>query len=639
MASRAPYELVAKKNTTSAVWQYFGFLANEKGEPVNTDEAICKLCDKNVTARDGNTSNLRTHLRVNHPLTAARMHLAPSSISATVSTPPADTDAGPKPTTKSTATYTQSTIIGAFGKTTKYKRDSVRWKTCTDAVTKYLAKEMVSFHTVEKKSFKDMVKVLDAQYELPGRKHFSQTAVPHLYIKVRDEVQVLLSEAESYSLTTDMWSSVNMTPYMSLTVHTITPEWKLESKCLQTTYFPESHTADNLAAALRVALQDWQLDEKKLSAITTDNAANISAAIRSLEWLWLNCFGHNLNLAVTNAMHDNRQKTERALGVCRCIVGAFSHSWQRKSELHKEQVELGLPEHSLITDCATRWGSKLAMVERILEQAQGIRHVLSDDRRSSLSLTWQDTDVLKAVHDALKPVGDFTDILSGEHYVTSSSILPILQLCRDNVLALSEYDLQLTKSIKTGILKKLEAKYESDSVRKLMRKCTFLDPRYRGGYETDASALAETKAELQAEIVNLENQAPAGPVVIIRVEEGEAQAEPPRKRVTLRSLLQKQADAVAGPIGSVEDRVGAEITAYCLEPVIQADKDPLLWWKCAARRFPLMSRVARKHLCVCATSSPSERVFSTAGKVVSPQRSLLNPEIVNMLVFLAKNLD
>ena len=76
----------------------------------------------------------------------------------------------------------------------------------------------------------------------------------HIYIIKCN--RVLLSEADSYSLTTDMWSSVNMTPYMSLTVSTIrpTPEWKLESKCLQTTYFPESHTADNLAAALRDAL-------------------------------------------------------------------------------------------------------------------------------------------------------------------------------------------------------------------------------------------------------------------------------------------------------------------------------------------------------------------------------------------------
>ena len=33
MASRAPSDLVPKKNTTSAGWQYFGFRANKKGEP------------------------------------------------------------------------------------------------------------------------------------------------------------------------------------------------------------------------------------------------------------------------------------------------------------------------------------------------------------------------------------------------------------------------------------------------------------------------------------------------------------------------------------------------------------------------------------------------------------------------------
>lgn len=40
--------------------------------------------------------------------------------------------------------------------------------------------------------------------------------------------------------------------------------------------------------------------------------------------------------------------------------------------------------------------------------------------------------------------------------------------------------------------------------------------------------------------------------------------------------LQKKAAAVAGCVGTVEDGAGAEITAYCLEPNIQGDKDPLL---------------------------------------------------------------
>ena len=269
------------------------------------------------------------------------------------------------------------------------------------------------------------------------------------------------------------------------------------------------------------------------------------------------------------------------------------------------------------------------MVERILEQAQAIRHVLSDDRRSNLSLTWQDTDVLQAVHNTLKPVSDFTDVLSGETYVTSSSILPMLQLCKDDVLAVSDEDVQLTKSIKTGILAKLEAKYESDSVRKLMRKCTFLDPRYRGGCEDDDSALAETRAALEAEMVALEGQAAADPVSS-RVEEREVQPRPPKKKMTLGSLLQRKAVASAGPVGTPEERAGAETIAYCRKPVTQGDENPLLWWKSdGAKRFPLMSRVARKYLCICATSSPSERVFSTAGHVVNPLHAQLKPEKVN----------
>lgn len=150
-------------------------------------------------------------------------------------------------------------------------------------------------------------------------------------------------EASNYALITDMWSVEDMTPYMSLTAHFITFDWELESKCLQTSFFPENHTSENITEALREAVKDWGLDENKLSAITTDNAANITAAImRNLKCPWVSYFGHNLNFAISNTQ---KQKTERALGECRSIIAIFAHSWPRKRELKKKQQELGLPEH------------------------------------------------------------------------------------------------------------------------------------------------------------------------------------------------------------------------------------------------------------------------------------------------------
>ena len=43
----------------------------------------------------------------------------------------------------------------------------------------------------------------------------------------------------------------------------------------------------------------------------------------------MSCFGHSLNLAVTNAIKDDAGLS-RALSICRKIVSSFSSSWKKK---------------------------------------------------------------------------------------------------------------------------------------------------------------------------------------------------------------------------------------------------------------------------------------------------------------------
>ncbi|KAK0137900.1 Rootletin [Merluccius polli] len=200
------------------------------------------------------------------------------------------------------------------------------------------------------------------------------------------------------------------------TLYSITADWTLHSKCLETRYVPDNHTADTLAENLKAALADWGLDENKLACITTDNGANIVAAIRNLGWPWLNCFGHNLHLAVSHGLDSDKDRTARVIGLCRSLVNIFHMSWIKKRDMRKAQAEANLPQHCLVLDVATRWGTKQKMVERVLEQLPAIRHVLVEDRKHGhLNPTWQDVSVLESINAAMKPLADFTDVLSGKN--------------------------------------------------------------------------------------------------------------------------------------------------------------------------------------------------------------------------------
>ena len=58
-----------------------------------------------------------------------------------------------------------------------------------------------------------------------------------------------------------------------------------------------------------------------------------------------------------HAMDDPR--ITRAISICKKVVSGFSCSWKRRRGLGEAQQQLGLPSHQLITESATRWGSRL----------------------------------------------------------------------------------------------------------------------------------------------------------------------------------------------------------------------------------------------------------------------------------------
>ena len=65
--------------------------------------------------------------------------------------------------------------------------------------------------------------------------------------------------------------------------------------------------------------------------------------------------------------------------------------------------------------------------------------------------------------------------------------------------------------------------------------------------------------------------------------------------------------------------------------------DPLSYWKLKENEYPILAQLARKFYSVPATSAPIERVFSHAGRILTPLRSRLLPEHFETLIFLKVN--
>ena len=170
-------------------------------------------------------------------------------------------------------------------------------------------------------------------------------------------------------------------------------------------------------------------------------------------------------------------------------------SWKKRQDLAKAQTDNGLPSHTLVADCPTRWGSIQKIVFRILEQVQAIRIVLSADWKfSHLLPTWQDTEVLEAINSVLSSLDDLTDFLSGEDYVSISSIRSVIKHIHEEALVERDDDVSLVRDMKRRICTDLDSRYIDTKVNLLLDISSFLDPRFKLQYIVEENHTAFKEA-------------------------------------------------------------------------------------------------------------------------------------------------
>ena len=600
------------KTKSSPVWQFF--------DSCESGKVRCTLCAA-VLSYSGSTGTMINHLKYKH-----KSHSLSASSSDT-----------------SQSVNLKQTRISAY-RAPVITQGSDRWRLCAQRMAEWCAIDMRPLSIGDGVGFRRFMSVAAPGFEPPKR----TTVTKYLdkqYNEHKASLQEVLKKQQGIALTTDMWSSNANEAYITLTCHFLDDDWKLQNYVLSTKATDERHTGENIALDIRSIVYSFGIISDQICGLVTDNAKNMISCAKFLEeYDHIPCFAHSLQLSLRAGL-DNTPAVSRAIGACKRVVAHFKRSVLASVELRKRQKQMDIAEHTLLIDCPTRWNSTYLMMDRLIEQRLPIYAVLSDEsvtkKKDAATIDMADSNwkVVENIVTALKPFYKATTALCSEQYPTLSSVYPVVFSLLHHHLVDHDDDRGAVAQFKQITRSQLKTRFNIDDPD--MPRCTiilsaFMDPRYkrmpfitREQYEhtiTEISNRAEHLSSSDQVINNPSNT------------EGDracAAAPSDQKHSDMSYLLAGYYEPGDCKV-IVPNTVAEEVELYVKEKPIPTDSDPFKWWSKNATSYPKLSKLARRLLCIPGTEVPSERVFSTAGNVVTKKRASLHHDSVDKLVFLNK---
>ena len=363
------------------------------------------------------------------------------------------------------------------------------------------------------------------------------------------------------------------------------------------------------------------------------------------------CLGHMLHNAVCKGLDTDEIKG--LLAHCRRIVALFHSSQPYRTKLKKVLKDLKMEDKQLVNDVVTRWGSKFKMLQRIQEQMKATNQIFIDDRKyRDLTINGQQAGLIDTLIKTLDGFNSLTDRLSGEKEVTVTSVIPFLRF----ICALCEHEVgeeEVSSKVKDVIKDYFSTRLQDADLLMFLRVAEVLDPRYQ-----QLSSDDDCPATIWLSLPSLEEvkqyiltNAPA--IILSRtatVDDAIQTTGPSKKKskMSLADLLVSkvrtdgQTSSTQDPDFSAEEDCRQKLQRefdFFVRLTAASDEDVLQWWKLHRVELPLLSKYARYVLSSCASSVPSERLFSLSGNIISKKRNALKPYLVEQLVFLAMNKD
>ncbi|CAB5330942.1 unnamed protein product [Rhizophagus irregularis] len=428
----------------------------------------------------------------------------------------------------------------------------------------------------------EFIREFDSNYQIPSDKIIHQ-----LLAEAYNQIKVVLvkkfnEEIISCSITTDLWTARSRSGYIGVTCSFVNNNFDICEAILAVQYVPYPHTGDNICEVLRDIISNWNL---------TDTRWNSSY----LAWKRLIKIKDLIDILASTMLIDPDLST-RCDGKRLKNINLTENEWQEISKLI-----IILEDFAGATEYLG--GSKYATISLMYSVLAMIKQKILPDNDSNvedIDLTNSDTA--------------FDDDVGYEDAPEDESISEQPKRRKININT-PQNCTDLEKRVKAALYRSMNHYWEVPQEQGML--AALLDPRFKELRFASNSLRIRTQEQLKSAYQEMKN--------LTSNEDQESELQPVSSNSLLARMFQNDAISID------------EVANYLALPKIHHDDCPLTWWRINKTRFPVLSKLARKYLAIPATSTPSERLFSEAGNVMTIKRTQLAPNILENLVFCKKN--
>ncbi|XP_072288567.1 zinc finger BED domain-containing protein 4-like [Eucyclogobius newberryi] len=513
-----------------------------------------------------------------------------------------------------------------------------------ELICKMIEKDLLPVSVVCGEGFRELLTFTVQNFKMPTPFDITRLIEGRFHEKV-EELQVLLTKVDKVAIIADFWTGLPSQKYVTVSCSFITEDWQGRWIVLQTEKLPsdKSMTAKCISERLLKVVEEWGLVRKVTACVQNTVDILPTRDCAKITWDYVACFATTLQLAVNDGLSEDLLCIITAAGK---LVKHFNSNSLANEALEQKQHQMCLPQLKLIQSNKTRWDTICDMFESLLEQRWAIKAVLSDrtvfNRQEAQALEIEDDywQIIENFATVLATLKWATTAISAETEVSMSNIYPITFSLIQAHLEPKENDVEQVVSFKLAVQTSLRKRMEVDLAELASKPAlisSMLDPRHKHLNFLSPTVRLAAKVKLHELVSKLDA---TGTAVTTNKEEHKTFDAPSSSQGIIPSQLKGDRKntmmLLLGDNYSSPDTTDceAQVDYYLRDIAPSLDINPLNWWRANEPRFPKLAVLARHYLCVPGVALP---LSSEGGQTFATMRTRLDPEHVNMLIFLNRN--